>query len=77
MTESSIVKFSFTSLFSFVNEWQLCPPEVVRLFADCLGIYDFASQDPALEIQDFSRTFDFDTRLRHGGMLGIDLYKVS
>ena len=52
------------------------PKEVVRLFADCLGIYDFASQDPALEIQDFSRTFDFDTRLRHGGMLGMD-FKVS
>jgi len=25
-----------------------------QLFADCLGIYDFASQDPALEIQDKS-----------------------
>lgn len=51
------------------------PKEVVRLFADCLGIYDFASQDPALEIKDFP-----GHRVRHshcrGGMLGIDL-KVS
>ena len=70
MTESSIVPSLRSPLsFLFVNEWQLCPPEVVRLFADCLGIYDFASQDPALEIQDFSRTSN-DTRLRHGGDVG-------
>ena len=28
------------------------PLQALRLFADCLSIYDFTSQDPALEIQD-------------------------
>ena len=38
---------------------KLFEPEMshLRLFADCLGIYDFTSQDQKLDIQAISRLF--------------------